>query len=89
MASSCVRGRLDGTLGKISLLKDWSGIGPGCSGQWWSPHPWRGSKTMWMWHFRTWFSRRGGVVWMVGLHDLRGLFQPMMLCIVVFVLITV
>ena len=21
-------------------------IGPGCPGQWWSPHPWRGSKTV-------------------------------------------
>jgi len=26
-----------------------------------------------------WFSRHGGVGWMVGLHDLRGLFQPMIL----------
>ena len=25
------------------------------------------------------FSRRGGVGWMVGLDDLRGLFQPMIL----------
>jgi len=24
----------------------------------------------------TWFSRHGGVGWMVGLDDLRGLFQP-------------
>jgi len=31
-------------LGKISLLKECSGTGPGCPGQWWSPHPWRGSK---------------------------------------------
>jgi len=29
-----------------------------------------------MWHFRTWFSRHGGVGWMVGLDGLRGLFQP-------------
>jgi len=26
--------------------------------------------------FRTWFSRHGGVGLMVGLDDLRGLFQP-------------
>jgi len=32
-----------------------------------------------IWHFRTWFSRHSGVGWMVGLHDLRGLFQPMIL----------
>jgi len=29
MASSCVRGDLDWILGKISLLKEWSGIGIG------------------------------------------------------------
>ena len=28
-----------------------------------------------LWHFKTWFSRHGGVVLMVGLNDLRGLFQ--------------
>jgi len=32
-------------------------------------------KNMWMWHFRTWFSRRGGVGLTVGL-DLGGLFRP-------------
>ena len=30
-----------------------------------------------MWHFRTWFSRHSSVGVMVGLDDLRGLFQPM------------
>jgi len=48
----------------------------GCPGQWWSPDPWRGSKTVWMWHFGTWFIRHGGVGFTVGLDDLRGLFQP-------------
>jgi len=32
-----------------------------------------------MWHFRIWFSRNGGVGWMIGFDDLRGLFQPMIL----------
>jgi len=32
-----------------------------------------------MWHFRTWFSRHGGVGLMVGLDELRCLFQPMIL----------
>jgi len=32
MASSCVRGGLDWILGKISSLKEWSGIGTGCPG---------------------------------------------------------
>jgi len=34
-----------------------------------------GSKTVWMWHLETWFSRHGGVELMVGCDDLRGLFQ--------------
>jgi len=29
---------------------------------------------------RIWFIRHGGFGWMVGLDDLRGLFQPMILC---------
>jgi len=36
-------------------------------------------KNVSMWHFRIWFSRHGGIGWMVGLDDLRGLFQPMIL----------
>jgi len=36
-------------------------------------------KNVYMWHFRIWFSRNGGVEWMVELDDLRGLFQPMIL----------
>jgi len=76
MASGCIRGGLDWILGKISLLQEWSGIGPGCPGQWWSPHPWRGSKNVWMWHLGTWFSRHGGVGLTFGPDDLRGLFQP-------------
>jgi len=39
MASSCTRGGLDWILGKIFLLKEWSGIGTGCPGRWWSHHP--------------------------------------------------
>ena len=44
-----------------------------------SPHPWRCSKDVYMWHFRIWFTKNGGIGWMVGLDDLRGLFQPMIL----------
>jgi len=32
-------GGLDWILGKISSLKEWSDIGTGCPGRWWSPHP--------------------------------------------------
>ena len=46
IASNCIRGGSDWILGKISLLREWSGIGTGCPGQWWSPHPWRGSKNV-------------------------------------------
>jgi len=35
-----------------------------------------GFKNVWMGHLGTWFSRHGGDGWMVGLDDLRGLFQP-------------
>ena len=38
------RSRLD--IRKISSLKEWSGIGTGCPGRWWSPRPWRCSKNM-------------------------------------------
>jgi len=66
-------------LGKTSLLKEWSDIGIGCPGRWLSPHPWRCLKNVWIWHFGIWFTRHGGVRWMVGLDELRGLFQPMIL----------
>ena len=33
-----------------------------------------------MWRFGIWFSRHGGVGLVVGLDDLRGLIQPMILC---------
>jgi len=33
-------------LGKFSFLKEWSGIGTGCPGKWWSHHPWRCSKNV-------------------------------------------
>jgi len=48
----------------------------GCPGKWWSHHPWRCSKNVYMWHFRTWFSRHSGVRLTVGLDDLGGLLQP-------------
>jgi len=63
MASSCIRGGSDWILAKISLLKEWSGIGTGCQGKWLSHHSLRCSKNLWMWHFGTWFSRHGGDGW--------------------------
>jgi len=55
---------------------EWSGIGTGCPGKCWSHHPWRCSKNTLIWHSRTWFSWYGGDGFIVGLDDLRGLFQP-------------
>jgi len=79
MASSCVRGCSGWILGKMSFLREWSGVGTGCPGQWGSPHPWRGSNTVWMWHLGTWFSRHGGAGVTVGLDDLGDLCQPVVL----------
>lgn len=33
----------------------WAGT-EAAQGIWWSPHPWKCSKKLWMWHLRTWFS---------------------------------
>jgi len=74
MASSCIRGGLDWKSGKISLLKEWSGIGIGCPGKWLCPHPWRCFSKRVDVALRIWFSRHGGVGMTVGLHALRGLF---------------
>jgi len=41
-------------------MEKWSGTETGCPGRWWSPHPGRCSKSLWIWHFGTWFSRHGG-----------------------------
>jgi len=30
----------------MSLLKEWSGIGTGCPGRWWSHHLWRSSENV-------------------------------------------
>jgi len=46
MASSCVMGGSDRISGKISTLKEWSGIGTGCPGRWLGHHPWRRSKNV-------------------------------------------
>jgi len=62
------------------LLREWSGVGPGCPGQWGSPHPWRGSDTVWLWHLGTGFSRHGGVGVTAGLDDIKALFQPWWFC---------
>ena len=80
MGGNCLREGWDQILGKISLRKEWSGIGTGCPGQWGSHHPWRRSKTVQIRHLRTWFSGGLGSVRTVGLDDLRGLVQPKWLC---------
>jgi len=44
---------------RIKSHKALKGIGTGCPGRWWSHHPWRGSKNVYVWHFGAWFSRHG------------------------------
>jgi len=75
MASSCIRGGLGWILGKISLLKKWSGTGIGLPREVVESPSLKVFKKCVDVHFRTWFSRHGGVGLMVGL-DLGGLFQP-------------
>ena len=48
----------------------------GCPGRWWSHCPWRCSRTVEVWYWRTCFSGNTYGKWNVGLRDLRGLFQP-------------
>lgn len=39
MASTCAAEGSDWIVRKISPWRVWSGIGMGCSGRWWNPHP--------------------------------------------------
>jgi len=56
--------------------KGLSSIGMGCPGKWWSHHPWRYLHDLEIWCLGTWFSGGlGSVRLMVGLSDLKGLFQ--------------
>ncbi|KAK4825363.1 hypothetical protein QYF61_026882 [Mycteria americana] len=73
------RFRLD--IRKNSVLKGWSSIGTSCPGKWLSRHPWRYLKDVWMRCLGTWCSGGlGNVRFMVGLDDLKGLFQPIRFC---------
>ncbi|KAK4830495.1 hypothetical protein QYF61_011408 [Mycteria americana] len=77
MASSCARGGLDWILGKAFSPKGLLSIGTGCPGKWLSHHPWGCLKDVLMWCLGTWCSGGlGSVRLMVGLDDLKGLFQP-------------
>lgn len=59
-----------------------SSIGTGCPQRWWSHHPWRCSRNHWTWHSVLWSTWQGGDRSKDGLSDLRGLFQPWWLCVV-------
>jgi len=41
-----LKGRLRLNIRKNFSQKEWSGIGTGCPGKWWSPCPWRCSKNV-------------------------------------------
>lgn len=66
--------------GRISSWKVLLNTGMGCPGSQWSHHSWRCSRNDWTWCLVLWFSWHGGVWSKVGLHGLRGLFQPERLC---------
>ena len=85
MASSCARLclRSGWILRKISSQKDWLGTGKGCPQRWWSHHPWRCSRTVWMWQWGTRVSGHGGDGLTVRLDDLSSLSNlndSMILC---------
>jgi len=64
-------------LGNISSPKGLTSFGTGCPGNWLSHHQWGYLKDVYTWYLGTWFSGGLGTVrFMVGLNDLRSLFQP-------------
>jgi len=68
--------RLDWILGKMSLLKEQSGIRIGCPGKWLRHHPWRYLKDVQMGSLGIWFSSGIDSVRLIaGIDDLEGL-QP-------------
>jgi len=74
--SSCTREGLDWMLGKISSLKGLSNTRTGYLGKWLGHNPWRYLRDMKMWCLGTRFSGGlGSVQLMIGLDDLKGLFQ--------------
>ena len=48
-------------------VSGWWGIGTGCPGRWWSHCPWRCSRSVEMWHWRTWPVGNIGGRWTVRL----------------------
>jgi len=74
MASSCGRGGLDWTLGKISSWKGLSSNGTGCPGV---IIPGVFKRRVGMWYLGTWFSvGLGSIRFTVELDDVEGLIQP-------------
>jgi len=74
MDLSCTRGGSGWIWGKISSQKKWWGIGTGCPWGWWNHRPWRCSRKGCTLHWVAWWYSGDGL--MVGLGDLRVLFQP-------------
>ena len=62
MASSCTRRGSGWILGTVSS-QEWWGSGTGCPGRWWSHHPWRCSRNVWMWRWGAWLVGMVGVGW--------------------------
>lgn len=76
MPSGCSRGGIHETLGKASH-KGLSVIGAGCSGKWFTHHPWTCLKDMLMRFLGRWFKGElGSDRLMFALNDLESLFHP-------------
>lgn len=72
---SCLeRFRLDTRMFCFSL-KQGSGIGFSCLGQWWSRHFWQCSRGVWIWHLGIWLKGANGGAGFMVLDDLEGFFQ--------------
>jgi len=67
-------------LGRISSQKEQLGIGTACASprdaDRWSHHPWRRLRNRQMQYLWIWSVGNTGGRWVVGLDDLRALFQP-------------
>lgn len=81
MRGSCAREGLDWIQEKISSPKSWSSIGTGCTGQWFKSPSLEGFKRFVDVAFGDMFSGGLGCAGlMVGLDELRNLFQPEQFC---------
>jgi len=77
MVLSCSERGSDWILGRIYSQKEWWDVRTACPGRRGSHHhPWRCPRNVWMWHWETRLNGYSGDRLMVGLDDLKSIFQP-------------